>query len=48
MQTLRPASADNLPPLGELIVDDPFWRAPARGLAGEGAAHLRVQATAGP
>ncbi len=26
MQALTPASADDLPPLGQLIVDDPFWR----------------------
>ena len=47
MEPLTPASADDLPPLGELVVDDPFWRYPA-GLAGEGVAHLRVWLTAGP
>jgi hypothetical protein len=46
MEALTPASADDLPPLGELIADDPFWRYPA-AMAGEGAAHLRVWLTAG-
>jgi hypothetical protein len=46
MEALTPASADDLPPLGELIVDDPFWRYPS-AMAGEGAAHLRVWLTAG-
>jgi hypothetical protein len=46
MQALTPASADDLPPLGELIVDDPFWRYPSATLAGEGVAHLRVWTTA--
>ena len=27
---LTPASPADLPPLGELIADDPFWRYPAR------------------
>jgi hypothetical protein len=43
---LTPASADDLPPLGELIVDDPFWRHPSGTGAGEGVAHLRVWTTA--
>jgi hypothetical protein len=47
MDALTPASADDLPPLGELIVEDPFWAYPA-GAAREGVAHLRVWATAGP
>lgn len=46
MEALTPASADDLPPLGELIADDPFWRHPAGGLAGEGIAHQRVWMTA--
>ena len=25
MEPLAPASADDLPPLGELLFDDPFW-----------------------
>lgn len=45
MEALTPASADDLPPLGELIVDDPFWRYPS-AMAGEGVAHLRVWLTA--
>jgi len=36
MEGLTPASADDLPPIGELIVDQPFWRHPAWGLAREG------------
>ena len=46
MEGLTPASADDLPPLGELLVDDPFWQYPAWGLAREGAGHLRVWAVA--
>jgi hypothetical protein len=46
MDALTPASADDLPPLGELIVDDLFWSYPA-GVARAGVAHLRVWATAG-
>ena len=46
MEGLTPASAADLPPLGELLVDDPFWQYPARGLAREGAGHVRVWATA--
>ena len=45
MEVLTPASPSDLPPLGELIVDDLFWRYPA-GLAREGVAHLRVWMTA--
>jgi hypothetical protein len=45
VEALTPASADDLPPLGELIVDDPFWRYPAASPAREGVAHLRVWAT---
>jgi hypothetical protein len=47
MEALTPASADDLPPLGELAADDPFWRYPV-GMAGEGVAHLRIWLTAGP
>ena len=46
MEGLTPASADDHPPLGELLVDDPFWQYPAWGLAREGAGHLRVWAIA--
>jgi hypothetical protein len=45
MQALTPASADDLPPLGPLIVDDPFWRYAEGDSAGEGIAHLRVWPT---
>jgi hypothetical protein len=31
MEGLTPASAADLPPLGELLVDDPFWQYPAWG-----------------
>jgi hypothetical protein len=44
---LTPASASGLPPLGELITDDPFWRYPAATMPG-GVAHLRVWLTAAP
>ena len=44
---LTPASPDRLPPIGELIADEPFWRYPV-GAAGEGVAHLRVWRTAEP
>ena len=47
MEALTPASPDSLPPLGELIADEPFWRF-GTGTAAEGAAHLRVWLTAGP
>src|SRR5260370_38092669 len=46
MEGLTPASADDLPPLGELLVDDPLWQYPAWGLAREGAGHLRGWAIA--
>jgi hypothetical protein len=45
---LTPASPDDLRPLGELVVDDLFWRHPAGDLAREGVARLRVWLTAGP
>ena len=48
MAALTPASPAELPPLGALVADDPFWRYPAGGLAREGVAHLRVWLTAGP
>ncbi len=40
MEALTPASAESLPPLGDLVSDAPFWRYPAG--AREGIAHLRV------
>ena len=45
MAALTPASPADLPPLGELVVDEPFWRHPAWGLAREGVAHLRIWTT---
>lgn len=42
MEALTPASPDSLPPLGELIADEPFWRYPLDAMAGQGIAHLRV------
>lgn len=47
MEGLTPASPDSLPPLGELIADEPFWKYPI-SMAGAGAAHLRVWLTSGP
>jgi len=47
IEDLKPASPDSLPPLGDLIADDPFWRY-RTGTAGEGAARLRIWLTAGP
>lgn len=47
MEALTPASPDSLPPLGDLIADEPFWKYPI-GAAGEDVAHLRVWLTAGP
>jgi hypothetical protein len=46
VEALTPASPDSLPPVGELIADEPFWRYPT-GTAGEGVAHLRVWLTTG-
>ncbi len=48
MEALTPASPDGLPPLGELIADEPFWHHPLDAAAGEGVAHLRVWLTGGP
>jgi hypothetical protein len=45
-EILTPASPESLPPLGELIADEPFWRYRI-GTAGEGVTHLRVWLTAG-
>ena len=47
MEALTPASADDLPTLGELVADDPFWRYPSATTA-EGVAHLLVWLTGGP
>ena len=48
MAALTPASPSGLPPLGELVADDPFWRYPSGTPGREGVAHLRVWLTAGP
>jgi hypothetical protein len=48
MDGLTPASVDDLPQLGELVADEPFWRYPAAGLDREDVAHLRVWLTTGP
>ena len=47
MQAPTPASPDSLPPLGELIAGEPFWRYPIGPTDREGVAHLRVWLTAG-
>jgi hypothetical protein len=46
METLTPASPESLPPVGQLIADEPFWRYRI-GTAAEDVAHLRVWLTAG-
>jgi hypothetical protein len=46
-EILTPASPDSLPPIRELIADEPFWRY-RTGTAAESVAHLRVWLTAGP
>ena len=48
MKALTPASPDSLPPIGNLIADEPFWRYPLGATARQGVAHLRVWLTAGP
>jgi hypothetical protein len=47
MEALTPASPNSLPPIGELIADEPFWRFPLGALGREGVAHLRVWRTTG-
>ena len=42
VEVLTPASPSDLPPLGELVAEEPFWRYPSATMAGAGAAHLRV------
>ena len=46
MEGLTPATAEDLPPLGELVADEAFWRYHC-GPAREGVAHLRVWLTTG-
>jgi hypothetical protein len=41
------ASFPSLPPIGELELDDPFWRYPSGAGTGEGVARLRVWAASG-
>jgi hypothetical protein len=48
MEVLTPASPSDLPPLGELVAEEPSWRYPSATTAGAGAAHLRVWLTTGP
>ena len=48
MDGLTPALVDDLPQLGELVVDEPFWRYRAGGPGREEVAHLRVWLTTGP
>jgi len=48
MDGLTPASAEDLPQLGDLVADEPFWRYPAAGPDREDGAHLRVWLTTGP
>ena len=48
MAALTPASPSDLPPLGELVADDPFWRYPSGTPDREDVAHLRVWLTASP
>jgi len=47
MEALTPASPDSLPPIGDLIANEPFWRYPLGATAGQGVTHLRVWLTAG-
>ena len=42
---LTPASPDSLPPLGELIADEPFWHYPVGTTDRQGVTHLRVWLT---
>jgi hypothetical protein len=46
VEALTPASPDSLPPVGELIADEPFWRFPL-GEVRKSVARLRVWLTAG-
>ena len=48
MEALTPASPEHLPPIGDLIADEPFWRYPLGAVARQGVTHLRVWLTAGP
>jgi hypothetical protein len=48
MEALTRAFPGDLPPLGDLVADEPFWRYPAGAAGREGIAHLCVWTTAGP
>jgi hypothetical protein len=48
MEALTPASPDSLPPVGDLVGDEPFWRYPLGATARQGVTHLRVWRTADP
>jgi hypothetical protein len=48
MDGLTPASVDDLPQLGDLVADEPFWRYRAGGPDRGDVAHLRVWLTTGP
>ncbi len=48
MDGLTPASVEDLPQLGDLVADEPFWRYRAGGRGREDVAHLRVWLTTGP
>jgi hypothetical protein len=48
MEALTPASPDSLPPVGDLIADEPFWRYLLGAAARQGVTHLRVWLTTGP
>jgi hypothetical protein len=48
MEALTPASPDSLPPVGDLVADEPFWRYPLGATARQGVTHLRVWRTADP
>jgi hypothetical protein len=47
VEGLTPAAAGDLPPLGELVADEVFWRYPSGTPGRVGAAHLRVWLTTG-
>jgi len=47
VEGLTPASADDLPALGELVADEVFWRYPSGTSGREGVAHLRVWVASG-
>jgi hypothetical protein len=48
VEGLTPASADDLPALGELVADEAFWRYPTGTPGRDAVAHLRVWRAADP